>query len=459
MSAKKRTASLWLSVILLAAVLIAGCAGQQGGGASNPGTPQNAGGSNESASNGGGNSGGDGKVVINVMRPGDQPKVEAWLEPAKEAFNRNNPDIELVPNYEGWGGWIQKYPTLFNANTQPEIVFYWDAKLKDATAADKIVPLEGIVDQAVLDAMPKEILDNYGRIDGELLYLPATVDPMMMYYRKDLFEQAGLDPDNPPRTWDELLHAVRTITEKTGKPGIGIPGKAGLEALHEFISMFVYQANGHGWLDENNKPIFNTPESLQAMELIGELAKYSQDGLTEYGRGELRPLFRDGEIGIIFESAWPIPLFQEKYGLDLDASPIGIVAPPQGPSGKVNWGATNGWIITRKDKAEAAGKVLSFLSTPEQLYKHHIAYGNAPIIDYELEQPEYQYDYWKRFNEVINTWKLIPQIGTYHPNPKGFYTELEPVWQSFLLGQIGPRETLDLAEEKAIQINRRAGIE
>ena len=61
-----------------------------------------------------------GKTKITILRPGDEEKVASFMEPAVEAFEKDNPDIEVEIMYESWAGWIQTYPTYFEADTQPD---------------------------------------------------------------------------------------------------------------------------------------------------------------------------------------------------------------------------------------------------------------------------------------------------------------------------------------------------
>ena len=397
------------------------------------------------------------KTVITLLRPGDEVKVKKWTEPMLADFSKANPDIDLQFMYESWAGWIQKYPTLMAANTQPEVIFWWDNQLKEKGVADKLVPLEDYVDKAVIAAFPESVL-SVGKIDGKLMYLPVSVDPAMIYYNKDLYKQAGLDPENPPKTWDELLSASKAIYEKTGVPAIGFMGKTGANTLQEFIALFYHQGTGKAFLDENNKPLFNTPEAVKALQYIKELQKYSQLGPENYARGDLRPLFRDGKIAMAVDGSWIVPTLQAKYGENLDNSIIGVMVPPQGPVANIDWVGTNGWVITNKDKAVAAGKVVSFISSGDQVYKHHMAYGNAPLLDYETKQPGYQYKFWGKFLDAINQNTLIPMIARNHPTPKAFYVELEDIWQQFLLDKIDAKGALDLAEKKVNELNSRAGV-
>ena len=399
-----------------------------------------------------------GKVKITVLRPGDEIKVRSFLEFALKKFNAANPDIEATPVYESWGGWIQKYPTLFQSDTQPDVIFWWDNKQNDASAKPRLVPLEPYVDSAVMKSVPAAAWSLVS-IGGPKYYIPSSIDPFVLYYNKDVFKQAGLDPEKPPKTWDELLAYSKAIKEKTGLPGIGVPARVGLEVLQEFFAHFITQSTETDMLGPNNRATFNNEKGRQAFEFLAKLWPYIQPSPTEYGRGELRPLIRDGKIGMILDSVWAVPTYTDKYGLDLDDSPVGIAEPPLGPNMKrITWAGTNGWVITRKSNAVASGKLISFLMAEEQLFIHHRAYGSVPLLPGELNRSFFKYKYWGTFSKVNSSYKLIGMIGKYHPTPGAFYSQLEEVWQLFMLGKLNVNDTMRLAVQKIDEINARQGI-
>jgi ABC-type glycerol-3-phosphate transport system substrate-binding protein len=397
---------------------------------------------------------GNAKTVVTVLRPGDLFKVKQWAEPCMNEFNKKHSNIEIKMEYMSWGDWITKYPTLMNTNTQPDVIFWWDNQLADKAIVKKLVPLTNYMDKSVLKLYPKKILD-IGTVKGKLVYLPQALDPMVIFYRKDIFQQAGLEPENPPETWAEFLNACKTIYTKTGIPALGFQGKLGMNTLQEFIAFFYHQGSGRAWLNTKNKPLFNSPKAVEALTYIKQLQQYAQPGMEQYARGDLRALFANGKIAMTMDSDWFIPDLQAKFGKELDG--IGIMSPPAGPAGKVEWVSTNGWVVTNKNNAKAAGKVVSFLASKEQLYKHHIAYGNASLLDYEKTQPTYKYGFWNSFSVSLNDYKLFTPIGQNSSTPKAFYVRLEEVWQQFLLDKLSAKEALKLAEQKVLEINAQAG--
>ena len=398
-----------------------------------------------------------GKTKITVLRPGDQEKVEAFMEPAIEQFEKDNPDIEVDIAYESWAGWIQKYPTSFEAGTQPDVIFWWDNKLNDSSAKDHLVKLDDYLNEDFLSQIPDSVwnLVNTSSMDGTY-YIPSSVDTFALYYNKEVFEAAGLDPEAPPTTWDELLEAAKTIKEKTGKPGIGIPAITGSEVLEEYIGLFLNQSMDAAVLDDDSMPQFDNKEGLEALKFVEQLIPYLQDSPTEYGRGELRPLLRDGGVGMLIDGPWGVAAYQAAFGENLDESKIGIATVPLAPNGKkIAWAGTNGWIATRDETAEASAKLIEYLMDQEVIIDHHVAYGSAPLYESEFDNEAFQYDYWRVFYDEAQDYTLYGMIGKDSATPAAYYTALEEVWQQFILGQIGPEDALKAASEAAKGVTSR----
>ena len=391
------------------------------------------------------------KTKITVLRPGDEAKVASFMEPAVEAFEAANPDIDVEIMYESWAGWIQTYPTYFEADTQPDVIFWWDNKLFDSSAHDSLINLEPYLSEEMVNRIPQGVWDLVDSGMDGLYYVPNSVDSFVLYYNREVFKAAGLDPAAPPTTWDELLAASKAITEKTGLPGIGIPAITGSEVLEEFVGHFINQATNANILDSDSMPLFNTEEGLEAVKFIESLVPYIQTSPTEYGRGELRALLRDGKVGMIIDGPWAVPGFTSAFGMDLSEAPVGIAYMPLGPNGeKICWAGTNGWIATRESTAEASAKFIEYLMSPEVLEAHHIAYGSAPLYESEFENEAFQYDYWDVFYKTANEWSLFGMIGRNSATPAAYYTAIEEVWQQLVLGTMDA-ETAIAAAAAAVE--------
>lgn len=384
-----------------------------------------------------------GKIKIQIMRPGTPSKVRKWLEPAIEEFEKENPGITVEPIYQGWTGWQTKITTLLQAGDQPHVQLWPDFWQMKPLIRDKLVPLEGLVDPDIIEKNP---LSDKVKLDDTQYLLPSSTGVFVIMYRKDVFDEAGLDPDSFPADWEELIGTVKAIKNTTDVPPLAIPVSK-FVSTHDYVSVFYFSATGHTWL-EGGKPIFNTDLGIKALEFWKGLKPYAQPNALNYGRGDLRPPFRDKKVAIHLDGPWILPLLEEKFG-DLDKSPIGFAFVPKGPSVRGSEAGFDGWVISREERAEASGKLISFLSSPEQQYRHDWIYGQNPIYPSELERPKFQADYWKVFLKTMSDYAFHRY---YHPQPGQVWQIFVENEQSVWVGKKTPEQAWTDAEQEITKL-------
>lgn len=401
----------------------------------------------------------EGKTKITILRPGDQQKVAAFLEPAIAEFEAQNPDIDVEIKYDSWAGWLQTYPTYFEADTQPDVIFWNDNKLHDSSAAPKLIDLTPYLDPEVKEKIPQAVWDlvDPGDIGDAIYYVPSSVDPFVIYYNYDVFEAAGLDPQSPPTTWEELLSYAQQITEKTGLPGIGVPAFVGAEVLSDFCSLFINQSMKANVLTVESQANFGNDAGLEAFEYLEELFQYSQESPMEYGRGELRALVRDGQVGMIIDGPWAVPVFTAAWGENFTVDgKVGVAPVAQYSKGEaITFVNTNGWIATRESTIDASAKLINFMMSDEVLAAHHLGYGNPPLYEYELGLEAFDYPYWDTFYEEATEYTMFGLIGRNSPTPSAYYIALEEVYSQLLLGQISAEEAQAAGIEAAAAVTAR----
>ncbi|MFF4600625.1 ABC transporter substrate-binding protein [Amycolatopsis sp. NPDC001319] len=169
----------------------------------------------------GGDAGGKVQITVTGQPPTTQPFERKVFDADVAEFEASHPDIDIVP-HEGFMD-----PKTFSAKLaggQLEDVYYvyftdpaqiiTRHQAADITEAAKSVP-------HVNDIQP-QLLDNFRDASGKLYGLPTANYTMGLVYNRKLFQQAGLDPDKPPATWDE----VRADAKKISALGNGIVGYA-----------------------------------------------------------------------------------------------------------------------------------------------------------------------------------------------------------------------------------------
>ncbi len=144
----------------------------------------------------------------------------------------------------------------------------------------------------------------YSLSDGRLASMPFNSSTSVMWYNKDAFEKAGLDPEHPPATWPELVAAARTLKAKAAAPTPVTSSWFAWIQLETFAAMhdlpFASKANGFDGLD--TQLLCNAAPFTQQMERFLAMAK---EGTFRYaGRDNAPdPLFVAGEAAIAFMSS------------------------------------------------------------------------------------------------------------------------------------------------------------
>jgi len=123
-------------------------------------------------------------------------------------------------------------------------------------------------------------LDNYlenfldiGRAGEKIFAAPHAYGTPLIYYNKDLFRKAGLDPERPPRSWDEVIAAAKTIQEKTGAKGVSHL----LASMKDYGTMLMVMNAGSPYLSgDGSCALFDTREGIAALQLWQEPRRQAQ---------------------------------------------------------------------------------------------------------------------------------------------------------------------------------------
>ncbi|MBW2042266.1 MAG: ABC transporter substrate-binding protein [Deltaproteobacteria bacterium] len=196
-----------------------------------------------------------------------------------ENFEKVNPDIDIEPVYAGnYNQTMQKVQTAVLGGNPPDIAVVEISELFSLLQMDAIIPLDKYIEQEggqnFLNDYYKGFLGNaYGR-DGKIYGFPFQRSTPILYWNKDMFKAAGdklkaagLDPNRPPETWDELVKYAEILTIREGNQtkqyGLIIPG-----GWNDWIFEAFARQNGSQLIKEDGLTVtFNSPENLEALKL------------------------------------------------------------------------------------------------------------------------------------------------------------------------------------------------
>jgi len=289
-------------------------------------------------------------------------RVERFQQLVDE-FNAAHPNITVRVGVQAWDLVYPRLAAAAAAGRQPDMLFVIPDFAMTVRALGLGQPVTDLVEE--LDAKHNFIgaaIEPY-LWEGVYWAVPLFGMVQVLWYRKDLFEEAGLP--HPPTTWDELVEAARALTGD-GRHGIAVPAGRNL-ASDQVIYSFMITSGAMDLFDKEGNVTFNTPETVRALRLYQQLLELSPPGALAFAWGEPQALFNAGTAAMAIEKGQYLAPFEEESGRpaeDLGMARIPLPA-DNGHDGTIYY--SNAVMVLTEDEAkrEAAYKFIRFLLEPE----------------------------------------------------------------------------------------------
>lgn len=199
---------------------------------------------------------------------------------------------------------------------------------------------------------------RHGMLNGELIGLPVRGHVQLMFYRKDLFDAAGV---TPPQTWEEMVTAAKAIQDSSDAAGIALPyGK--LNGQNMMVWMNLLWGNGGDLFDADGNPIFNSAEGVAATETyISYLAdEIVPAGSAVFVEQDAVTSFKQGNSAMLPVWWWVRSQLTDPEQSTLTADQVGFTALPS-VAGADRTTFTNTWIFGVTQESDAKGAATEFL--------------------------------------------------------------------------------------------------
>ncbi len=274
----------------------------------------------------------DAPVTITV---GDMPSTQA--EAARKtfldsvaAFEKAHPNVTIETTETRWDN--GSFSALVAGGTMPTVMAVPFTNTQQVIENGQVADITSIVEPlGIVEQMNPETLKPAQDAAGNIYGIPTSVDALGLIYNRALFEQAGLDPDNPPATWDELRKAAKTIAEKTGVPGY-------LQMTEEAQGGWIYTATTYsfGGTVENpagDEVTLDSDGGIAALQNVHDM--YWEDGsmgsTVLFSLKTLMQEYAANRVGMFIAPVATYEWLNNVYDLDLSA--IGATHVPQGEGG------------------------------------------------------------------------------------------------------------------------------
>lgn len=352
-------------------------------------------------------------VTLRVLMPA--PDIPP-MRPLVQAFEQENPRIriELVEGPNAGNLVEDLYTSAFLLGDSPydliNMDVIWTPKF---AAAGWLMDLTNRVSEQDLARFTDADVQA-GYYQDRLYRLPMRSDAGMLYYRRDLLEQAGMEP---PRTFDDLMRISKKLQQnKAANWGFLWQGRQ-YEGL---VTVFVEVLEGYGgfWVNPETREVgLDRPETVQAVNFLRSTINQgvSPPGVTTYIEEDTRRLFQSGQA--VFMRNWPYAwgLFNQEDSRV--RGKVGIM-PMVSAAGNESGACLGGWgmgISKFTPHPEEAWKAVQFLTSNAALRPFTLKEGYMPAVESFYNDPQItaKYSHFPQLESVSRTAVLRPPIAQY----------------------------------------------
>jgi len=242
------------------------------------------------------------KVVVPLITHWwHEPGIADFHIAAKEAFEKENPNIEIEKIDLPWEELTDQIIMRLKTNTPTGIIFSWLGTFPSVAGTGELAPLDDyFANSSIKDNFLQSALDEC-MYNGDMVALPIQMSSAALIYNKKLLEEKGVEV---PTTLDELYAAAEKLTDPSKHIyGFGaLSREVGGFELYTKVFEFVV-GNGGSFATEDGKPSLNAPETVEAVELW---KKMIDNKVTPIGLDvtELRETVWNGQTAMIIDGPW-----------------------------------------------------------------------------------------------------------------------------------------------------------
>jgi multiple sugar transport system substrate-binding protein len=375
---------------------------------------------------------------------GDGKTIRFWqfwdvavIRPMIDQFEAAHPGIKVEVEQLTWKSGLEKIQASLASGTQPDICelgstwlprFSYDGVLEDLTD----------VYQSQADSF---LMWESAIWEGRAFGLPWVQGSRALFYNRELFRRAGLDPDRPPETWDELLAAASALDALA--PDVkGFGQNLGERyVLYKKFMVFAW-SNGGRILDDDGGVQIAGNETLEALEYYLELSRYSlkekQEVLDHY--------FKTGKLGMQISGAWNLVNYRQEAP-DLDYSVALVPRPAPGRGEPVSFAGAEMLVVfrgsTMRDESIALARFLQ--SYPQAKALSQAAGSVFPASKLAMEDTTFTNDEKIR---VFLEQSFSSRTAPAHPGWIEMEDVINEAIEEVLYGRRAPRWCLRSAADK-----------
>jgi sn-glycerol 3-phosphate transport system substrate-binding protein len=359
---------------------------------------------------------------------------EETLQRLTDKFNSSQNDVHVtLVNQTTYVDTLNKFRAGLSSGDLPDLVQIEDTGLQQMIDTQAILPAQACVkaDKYDLSDHLKRVVDYYS-VKGQLWPMPFNVSNPVLYYNKKAFQTAGLDPNNPPKTLDEVKSAAQKLKDSGTVSQAGFGMKLDPWYLEQWSALggktYVNNSNGR-----KSRASSTTFDNATGKEIFTFLKDMVQQGLARTNPTEGPSAFDNllgignGNFGMTIDTSAALGTIQQVLSSGQYPDVELGVAPMPGPKGKggVLVGGAANYIVKKSspEKQAAAWLFAKFLNEPESQADWAVGTGYVPIRQSAANLPQVQQlwaatpgfkvAYDQLVSGIANTATAGPVIGDY----------------------------------------------
>jgi sn-glycerol 3-phosphate transport system substrate-binding protein len=375
-------------------------------------------------------------------------------------FHKENPDINIRPVYAGsYQDSIAKVMTTLKGGKPPQLAVLLSTDMFTLIDEDAIVPVDGLVDDAAGKAWLGGFYDAFmqnSRSGGHTWGVPFQRSTIVMYYNKDLFKAAGLDPERPPATWQELVDTASKLTKKDASGnvtqwGLEIPSGGS-------FAYWLFQAlttpNGAILMnDAGNQVMLDKPAVVEAAQFWRDLS--AKHGVMPSGTidwGTTPKDFLEKKAAIIWTTTGNLTNIRSNADF-----PFGVAMMPKKVRGGSPTGGGNFYIFKSGTPAQqkAALKFAQWATSPQRAADWSIATGYVAVTPAAWETAKMKKYAQEVPAAIVARDQLEVSVAEFSTHENQRVTKLlNDALQAVLTGAKPPQQALSDAQREADRVLR-----
>lgn len=373
--------------------------------------------------------------------------LESVMDGYIEEFNQQHENITVTPVYSGnYEQTLASVQSATQAGNAPALTVLQTVHLRTLHQQGIVEPIGEIVDdEEWFSSFDEAFMVNSVLDDGTVGSIPFQRSTPVMYWNKELFEEAGLDPETAPSTWDEMVEFGKQIQDETDADW-------GVQIYSSDDSVWLLQAMAiqNGVILDNEdgtETYYDEPGVVTALENWVDLSKQGvgPGGVVDMSNTPLD--FASENIGIIWATTGQLTNISESSDFDFGVAPLPAQEQPGAPTGGGNL-----YVAAELPEAEekAAIELARFLSSPEIQADWTVASGYVSSLQ-EAWEIEPLASHVADFPQAAVAREQLPnaerELSTYHALEVGTFGS--SAVQAAMDGEGEPQELLERAQEQA----------